>query len=152
MSTIGCDSVGEVFWCRWILVAPWGASDLLQVAASLNTHYFQTFGQILTLAGIDGQFCDIFGYLGMRVNLHIILLSPPPTALTHLLISLGSKRGLKFDGEEDGILTSLDGVKELGVMSNDALDQGPSSHTRGTNQHLSTVHTLLSLRDEQIST
>ena len=58
------------------------------------------------------------------------------------MFSLGFQVGF---GEEKEILTSLDGVKELGVVSNNALDQCPPSHTRGTNQHLNTIHTLLSL-------
>ena len=54
------------------------------------------------------------------------------------------KTGLEF-GEEGEILTSLDGVKELGVVSNNALDQRPPPHTRGTNQHLQPLrHCFLS--------
>lgn len=47
--------------------------------------------------------------------------------------SLGFQVGF---GEEKEILTSLDGVKEFWVVSNNPLDQSPSPDTRGTNQHL----------------
>ena len=39
-------------------------------------------------------------------------------------------------GRIRAILTSLDGVKELGVVSNNTLDKCPSPHTRGPHQHL----------------
>ena len=40
--------------------------------------------------------------------------------------------------DDDGIktLTSLDGVKDLGIVGNNPLNKGPPAHTRGSHQHL----------------
>ena len=66
-----CSEMHWVWFCGrsilvvlWILVAPWGASDLLQVAASLNTHYFPPFGRILEMVGITLERLTVLIYQG----------------------------------------------------------------------------------------